>query len=232
MLLHLATLLLSGAAGTLFEPGPVPEGALRVLLVRHAQAYSNLQPPPALSLDQLDRLTDLGAANARRLAGLVRPLAPARVLVSPLNRTRQTAELVREGLGLPLVTVEPRLRPMALGHDDAGHELDIDLRWAEWKAGRDPRPAGGESLDDAAERVLGVLQEQRRAYGPGLVVVVSHSEVISSVNGRLRGRPAWQRFPPQVQNCSVSVIDVAADGSLKLVQEACPLPAPEAVAAH
>ena len=231
MLLHVGVLLLSGVTGV-FDPGPIPEGTLRVLLVRHAQAYSNLQPPPALPPDQLDHLTDLGAANARRLAGLVRPLAPVRVLVSPLNRTRETAELVRAGLGLPLVTVEPRLRPMDLGHDDAGHELEIDARWAEWKAGHDPRPAGGESLDDTAQRVLGVLQEQRRAYGPGLMVAVSHSEVISSVNGRLRGRPAWQRFPPQVSNCSLSVIDVAADGSLTLVQEACPLPAPEAVATH
>jgi probable phosphoglycerate mutase len=229
MLLHVGVLLLSGATGV-FDPGPVPEGTLRVLLVRHAQAYSNLQPPPALPPDQLDRLTDVGAANARRLAGLVRPLAPARVLVSPLNRTRQTAELLRAELGLPLVTVEPRLRPMELGHDDAGQELDIGVRWAEWKAGRDPRPGHGESLDDVAERVLRVLQEQRRAYGPGLVVAVSHSEVISSVNGRLRGRPAWERFPPQVTNCSLSVIDVAADGSLNLVQEACPLPVPEAVA--
>ncbi len=231
MLLHLGVLLLSGATGV-FEPEPVPEGTLRVLLVRHAQAYSNLQPPPALPPEQLDRLTDVGAANARRLAGLVRRLAPARVLVSPLNRTRQTAELVRSGLGLPFVTVEPRLRPMDMGHDDAGRELEIDARWAEWRTRRDPRPAGGESLDDAAERVLVVLQEQRRAYGPGLVVAVSHSEVIASVNGRLRDRPAWERFPPQVANCSLSVIDVAADGSLALVQEACPLPSPETVATH
>lgn len=231
MLLRLGVLLLAGPLGVCV-PGPVPEGALRVLLVRHAQAYSNLQPTPALPPEQLDRLTDAGWAAARRLADLLRPLTPARILASPLSRTQQTADAVRTGVGLPVVTVEARLRPLELGHGDAGHELTVDERWDEWKAGRDPRPPGGESLDDAAERVLGVLQEQRRAYGPGLMVAVSHGEVISSVNGRLRGRPAWQRFPPQVQNCSLSVIDVAGDGSLTLVQEACPLPAPEAGAAH
>lgn len=230
MLFQAGLLLLSAVTG-LVGPGPAPEGTLRVVLVRHAQAYSNLQPPPALPEEQLDRLTDTGWANARRLSRLLRVVAPARVLASPLHRTQQTAEALREGLALPLVTVEPRLRPMDLGRDAAGRELDIQARWSEWKAARDPRPEGGESLDDAAERVLGVLREQRRAYGPGLMVAVSHSEVISSVNGRLRGRPAWERFPPQVQNCSLSVIDVAADGSLDLVLEACPLPPPEAVAA-
>lgn len=229
MLLQVGVLLLSGAAGV-FEPGPAPEEALRVLLVRHGQAYSNLKPTPPLPEDQLDRLTDTGWSSAHRLAHVLSALAPARVLASPLNRTQQTAEALRAGLGLPLVTVEPRLQPMELGHGPDGHELDIQARWAEWKARRDPRPEGGESLDDTAARVLEVLREQRRAYGPGLMVVVSHSEVIASVNGHLRGRPAWERFPPQVQNCSLSVIDVAADGSLNLVQEACPLPPPEAVA--
>jgi broad specificity phosphatase PhoE len=186
---------------------PKPSGALRVYLVRHGQALSNLDPAPNLPPAELDHLTPLGrsqaAAAGRALAGRGIDF----VLTSPAFRARETADGVAQALRLPPPTVEPRLRPLDLGHESDGRRLGWRDRAGDWEAGRDPSPPGGESMARVGERVDELVRELARGRGTG-VVLVAHGEVLAAYVGLVRGTPAAKRYPPGLENGSITVVDV------------------------
>lgn len=86
---------------------------MELLVVRHAIAFDrNAGRWP----DDAERpLTPAGVARARKAAlGLKRLTErPARVLVSPLRRARQTAAILTQFAGWPEAEVCPQLRPSA-----------------------------------------------------------------------------------------------------------------------
>jgi probable phosphoglycerate mutase len=208
--------------------GPLPAGTMRVFLVRHGQAYSNLDPEPDLPPDQLDRLTDLGRLQSRSAAAFLKDQKVAAILVSPAGRARETAEELRQALGLDAASVANALRPLDLGRGANGAPLDWDQRIAEWEAGRDPAPPGGESLEQLGQRVQGLVRSLRSAHAGECVALVAHSEVIAAFLGTLDGKPGAQRWPPTARNGSVTVVDEGTSGTRLLlaghVPEAAPPP--------
>ena len=165
---------------------------MRIFLVRHGQALSNLDPAPDLPDEQLDRLTELGRAQARRAAEAVRRVPIDRILTSPAGRARETATVLAGILGLP-TEVEPRARSLELGR------LDWDARETEWANGRDPSPEGGESLEAVGKRVLAVVEELARRPGRS-VLLVAHSEVIAAFVGEISGHPTPKHKPTTKTN--------------------------------
>jgi broad specificity phosphatase PhoE len=203
----------SSAGDALGHLPPLQPGAVRLYLVRHGQALSNLSPVPNLPPAGLDHLTTQGkrqaAAAGRALAGR----GVASVLASPAFRARETAEGIVHALGLPAPTVEPRLRPLELGRAADGHPLTWKDRAAEWEAGRDPSPPGGESMERAGDRVDEFARELALGrHGTG-VVLVTHGEMLGAYLGRVRGTPAPKRYPPGLENGSITVVDVLPTGA-------------------
>jgi probable phosphoglycerate mutase len=188
--------------------GPVPADAVRVYLVRHGQALSNLDPAPKLPPEQLDRLTDLGRIQAQRAAETLRPVRLERILTSPAGRARDTAREIGTLLGLP-VDVEARLGPLSLGKAPPGWDDAWDWRVSEWEAGRDPAPEGGESMEAMGRRVLELVQSLAARPGRSLVLV-AHSEVVTAFVGELSGTPPARRWPPSVPNGSVTAVEARA----------------------
>jgi probable phosphoglycerate mutase len=188
-------------------------GALRVYLVRHGQALSNLDPAPDLPPDELDHLTDLGRRQSEAIGRALAGRAVSAVLTSPASRARETAEAVARALGLPAPAVEERLAPLALGRAPNGRPLTWPERIAEWKAGRDPAPSGGESMRRVGDRVSELVQALARSRRGTSVVLVAHSEVLGAYLGRVRGTPPAGRYPPRLANGSITVVDVAATGA-------------------
>jgi broad specificity phosphatase PhoE len=216
----LATLVAASAvsASSLDRLGPVPPGGVRVFLVRHGQALSNLDHPPDLPPEALDHLTDLGRAQASRAGAALRPLGIRLVLTSPASRARETAEAVLSSLPGVELRVEPRIRPLDLGRSPRGAPLDWDARIAEWKAGRDPVPAAGESLAQAGERARDLVSSLAASHRGAGVVLVSHGEVIGSFAGLLQGTPATARYPPAPANGSITVVEATAGAAPVLVE--------------
>ncbi|MDH3714128.1 MAG: histidine phosphatase family protein [Gammaproteobacteria bacterium] len=106
--------------------------------------------------------------------------------VSPLQRARQTAEL----LGGTLASVEPRLTEMHWGEWEG--ELSAELRARLGDAvlvnearGLDFRPPGGESPRDVQGRVLEWCAELARNDGD--VIAVTHKGVIRAVYAAASG---------------------------------------------
>jgi broad specificity phosphatase PhoE len=211
------SIAVSSPPGALNGIGPVPRGSVRVFFVRHGQAYSNLDPKPRLSPEQLDRLTARGRAQAQRTADALRGHGVTLVMTSPAGRARETGEIIRMALGTPPVSEETRARSLALGRSPSGQALGWDEREAEWKAGRDPAPEGGESLQQLSDRLLDLVASLSRAHPGQSVVVVTHGEVVAALVGALQGQPAHLREEVHVENASVTVVEATPGKPTRLV---------------
>lgn len=195
---------------------PAPVGAVRFFLVRHGQAFSNLDPEPDLPPAKLDSLTELGQSQSRAAAAALQGQGVRLVVSSPAGRAQGTAGLIREALGAPPVRVDERLRPLTLGNGPDGKPLDWDQRIAAWEAGRDPAPPGGESLEQVGARVRDALNDLAKAKAGSPIVLVAHGEVIGAFLGLVAGTPPAKRYPPDLRNGSLTVVDVA-EGKLKVL---------------
>ncbi len=213
----LLALVVAAAVQTPAELPPVAADAVRVYLVRHGQAFSNLDPEPELPPDQLDRLTPLGHAQAKGAAAALAGRGIAAVYTSPAGRARETAAELAAALGLTAPpSVEPRIGSLKVGKNPKGEDDDWDYRIAEWEAGRDPVPPGGESMAQMGERVFAAVREVRPARAGKAIVFVCHSEVIGAFVGAVSGTPAPKRYPPSAKNGSLTVVDLGADGKATL----------------
>jgi broad specificity phosphatase PhoE len=162
----------------------LPSGALRVFLVRHGQALSNLDPAPSLPPAELDHLTPLGARQAEAAGRALAGRGVASVLTSPASRARETAEGLSRGLALASPKAEPRLRPMEKGESAA-------------------------QVGDRVDHLVRALGRSRRGKG---VVLVAHGEVLAAYLDRFRGASAPRRDPKSLATGSITVVDVAPTG--------------------
>lgn len=217
LLAFAATLALAAPPAASPAEKPTATDVLQVYLVRHGQAFSNLEPEPDLPPDQLDRLTPLGREQAGETGRVLARRKPALILTSPAGRARQTADEIKQAAGSVEMRTEPRVRPLELGRSASGGPGDWDERIAEWKAGRDPVPPGGESLAQLGERVLQAVREEKKRHAGRGIVVVAHSDVIGAFLALVRGEPGAKGYPFAVRNGSVSLVEIGADGRPELV---------------
>jgi probable phosphoglycerate mutase len=149
-----------------------------ILLVRHGETAGNarrvIQTPET-------PLSQVGLAQARRLAERLARGGPAGIVSSDLVRARMTAEAVCEATGLPLA-LDPGLQERNFG----------DLRGTPYaELAVDPfapgyLPPGGESWEDLHARTDAVWERVlERARGvAGDLVVVTHGLVCQSLVSR------------------------------------------------
>jgi broad specificity phosphatase PhoE len=126
-----------------------------IVLARHGQTEANRD---GLLVGRVDPpLTALGLEQAARLAGALAGSGATRVIASPLNRTRTTAQAIATRLGLEVETDE-RLIEMDYGAWDGSPIADVPIEtWRRWRTDPEFRPPGGESLRDVARRVGAVM---------------------------------------------------------------------------
>jgi probable phosphoglycerate mutase len=144
-----------------------------LILVRHGESTGNAD---GLLLGRIDApLTERGLAQARALRPSLEGVT--RVVSSPLDRARSTAEAL--GTGLP-VEVDERWVEVDYGEFDGRPLTEVpDEVWTRWRSDPGYRPPGGETLRDAGRRVRAACEELfsadgEGARGAGAVVVVSH----------------------------------------------------------
>lgn len=197
--------------------GPVPAGTVRVYLVRHGEAFSNLTPPPPnMSEKDMDGLTVKGQEQSAAVGAALKAVDLSLVLHSPTNRTKQTATGLVGSRSVSLRD-ERDLRRIDNGKGQGGKPLELADRVAIWKAGNDPRPLEGESMVDLGERMLKLVQSLRKDHAGKGVVCVTHAEPIAALLGHLKSTPGAMRYPPGIPIASITVIDVPASGPPKEV---------------
>jgi probable phosphoglycerate mutase len=99
---------------------------------------------------------------------------------SPLQRTRETAEILAARFDLPIVYRDDLLE-LDFG-EWTGLTFDAvrtDERWQLWSTCRSIATApGGESMRQVQERAVKTLLQLRQAHRDGTVLIVSHGDVI------------------------------------------------------
>ena len=127
-----------------------------LLLARHAQSTLNFERrvngDPSVDV----RLTDQGREEARRLGAQVANIGLGLCVHTRFPRSRETAELALEGLGVPCV-VEPRLDDIDIGELE-GWPIER-YREVKRELGRKRPFPGGESLDAAALRYAAAFRD-------------------------------------------------------------------------
>ena len=196
---------------------PIPKDAVRVFLVRHGQALSNLKPRPNLSPEELDHLTPRGREQTARAAKMLAGQGVRAVVTSPAGRAKETGDILRKALGVGEAPLERGLRSLEIGRSAAGQTLSWAEREREWTAGRDPQPPDGESIQQVSDRMLDVIRSLAAARPGQAVVLVSHGEVIAALLGALQSLPSHERENLEPANASVSVVDAAVGKAPKLV---------------
>lgn len=158
-------------------------GSNEVLLVRHGETDENAAARFQGRLDT--RLNDRGRAQSHALAARLRDEGVVALYSSPLQRARQTAEIVGAAIGLDVVFDE-RLVEADAGEwsgrmidDILAHDAD---GYARWRAAEPTfRFPGGESVAEQTQRMAAALADV--AAGPLPAVVVTHGGTIRAVDG-------------------------------------------------
>lgn len=163
-------------------------------------------------------LSDEGREQMREVAEWLAPLAEhAEALVaSPVRRTRESAEILAERLGLS-IEEEPGLAEMEFGSWDGKTFLEVAEQEKEaldaWIGSVDVRPGGdGESFTDVERRVLQGLQRILDDHAGRTVVVVSHVTPIKTLVAQALQAPLLSVFRMELAPASVSVLAFFEDG--------------------
>ncbi len=146
-------------------------------------------------------LNDTGREQARTAERMLEDWTWDAVVSSPLVRARETAQIVAEGLGLPLGPAYPELAERDYGPLEGLPDQEVMARWPK----RDY--PGAEPLDAVVDRCLRALERIDADYPESNVVVVCHGTIMKYTLIRLTGHPV-----DVVLNGTVSAIERDRDG--------------------
>lgn len=153
----------------------------RYLVMRHAEAKSNLTGAISALLDKTNTLTEKGEEQCLAVAQKLKAEKIDLVIHSGLIRTRQTAERLADALGLPAEAVRLDERVTEL---QAGEALE-GKRWSDYEAQFDTYEERftkalerGENRLDVQKRVGRFLYELEDEYQDKNILIISHSGAI------------------------------------------------------
>jgi len=164
----------SGDVTSVPSQPPEPQGHL--VLLRHGETEWSKS-------GQHTGLTDLpllpeGEEAARRVADLLSGWTFARVLVSPLQRARRTAELA----GLTEYEIDPRLKEWDYGGYEGLTTKEIRSRvgymWTVFENGVVPGDTPGETVESVAARAASVLWDIMPTLQDSNVALVAHGHYL------------------------------------------------------
>lgn len=190
----------------------------RFWLIRHALVAETARAVLYGTLDVPlceDRLLHDGPLHHALAARLPRP---AHWVVSPLSRTRDTAQaLFRAGYPAQTLHVETGISEQELGEWQGISHADFATRLTEpahpfWPLSGGERPPGGESMDDVIARVGPTLERLATAHPGGDVVIISHGGAIRAAMAYAAGISGHQSLHFAIQNLSLTQLERAPEG--------------------
>ena len=143
---------------------------------------------------------------------------PADWLVTPLSRTRRTAETIfAHGYPRAELGVEPGLIEQSLGEWQGLPQADLPAKLAQpahafWPLAGDEKPPGGESMAEVITRVGTAMERLAEVHAGRDVVIVSHGGAIrGAIAHALRIGPD-NALHMSVQNLSLTRLQRTPDG--------------------
>jgi broad specificity phosphatase PhoE len=184
-----------------------------LLLTRHGETAWNSEHRWQGHADE--PLNEVGRSQARALAPTLAGLGITAVYASDLARARETAELLAEPLGLPVIT-HTGLREVDVGSWSGLRHGEIQAidpegyrRWEQGGKGWQE----GESYEEMGVRVVGAVLEIAAAHPDETVLVVSHGGSIRACRASAAGRGVDARALGTTANCEIVEL-LVVDGRL------------------
>jgi len=187
-----------------------PGSALNVFLLRHAEANKNVQQDETFTGDP-EALTARGREQARAAGRFLKDEDILGVFTSPRPSTRGTAEAIAETLGLKNALFQKEdLLPLKEGKEPDGKQTTWSWREQQWESGHDPRPQGGESLQDGMDRASRAVEALAEVYAGKSVIIVTHSDICAALIGKAEQTPISECYRKhKVPLGSISKISVS-----------------------
>ncbi|MEX0931708.1 MAG: class I tRNA ligase family protein [Candidatus Paceibacterota bacterium] len=169
-------------SGELFIPGSVSELKEKIgfrntyLVMRHGEADSNAQNILSGKKDNPHHVTEKGKKQVAHAVEKLKGTSVDVVFVSPFVRTKETAEMVKEALGLTdtQIVVDERIGEIDTG-DFNNTPIDEYRAYFKSTAEKFSKPApNGESLRDVRRRVGEFLYEIDAKYEGKTILIISH----------------------------------------------------------
>ncbi|GAA1510655.1 bifunctional RNase H/acid phosphatase [Kribbella lupini] len=218
---------MQGWGGTATEP------PTRLIFLRHGETAHTVDKRFSGSGGDDPGLSETGRRQAEAAAQYIAGLAgegatgadPAglgpidAVISSPMLRTRQTAAVVAERLGLE-VEVRDGWVECSFGDWDGHTFAEVQEKWPEalnaWLGSTTVAPPGGESFDACARRARAARDAVLSSYPGKTVVVVTHVTPIKLMVRGVLQAPMTSLFRMELKPATVTEINWYADGLASL----------------
>lgn len=180
-----------------------------LFLIRHGQTQWNLENRIQGNMDS--PLTDLGRQQARWLSETYRDEAFDRIYTSTLDRAYETAKILRGDRKIEIIRLDS-LKEIHFGEWEGKAFLELREEKPEaFDAFRFTpesfRPAGGETFQEAQNRIVGAVREILRKNRGEKLALVIHGAVLKLLMGHFLKLPINQIWePPVIHPTSVSHI--------------------------
>ena len=156
--------------------------------MRHGEAGNSTHKIFDCTDSQKFGLSEKGREEVKTNASKLRGRHITHVYVSPFTRTRETADIASEILGIPKenIVIDERLRELNFGDFDGTSGLDAFYEHRKQLRYTDPFP-NGESYQDAKNRFGAVLYDLERKYKNTNILIVSHGIGLETLPAVARG---------------------------------------------
>jgi broad specificity phosphatase PhoE len=159
-------------------------------LVRHGEAENNvLGILSSMGSRQEYALTEKGKTAVQKTAAFLQTEKPDFIITSPILRAKETAEIIRVVLGIPL-TIDPRLCEARFGSfEETDHLAFIDFMKEHGTRAIGAPELGVEGYMDIRDRVRAFLEAANGAFQDKKIVIVSHADTLQELYAELLGEP-------------------------------------------
>ncbi len=185
----------------------------RFWMIRHALVDENARAMLYGTLDVELCPASLIAQVPSYAALATRLPRPARWVVTPLSRTRRTAQAIfAAGYPEQALSVEPDLIEQHLGDWQGLPHAELPARLSRpahpfWPLAGTESPPGGESMEAVIARAGAAMERLAGAHAGETLVVVSHGGTIRAVIAHALGIGPDNALHLAVQNLGVSVLE-------------------------
>jgi len=190
-----------------------------LLLIRHGQTTWNVehrlpgQAPGVL-------LNDVGRQQVARLADALTVLPISAIISSPLERARETAEIIDQGRGLP-IQLESDLMDVEMGRWVGQVFDELSKTDPDWKAYvKDPTvaPEGIETFPQVQQRAVAAVERWLKQDSIGAYpAFVCHADIIKLLIAHYTGLEAGRAGSLYIDNASVSIVELEGEHRPRVV---------------
>jgi broad specificity phosphatase PhoE len=184
-----------------------------LLFIRHGQTVWNVEHRLPGQLPGV-ALNDTGREQCARLADSLTVIPISAIISSPLERARDTAEIIAQGRMLT-VQLEPDLMDTNVGPWAGKIVQELSKGDPAWNAFvRDPTvaPEGVETFPQLQQRVVAAVEHWRKQDNIGAYpAFVAHADVIKLLVAHYTGLETGRAASLFIDNASVSLIELEDD---------------------